>query len=183
MSSNDLSRTVKEFILPVNTILHVEHTIEEALASLRGRKIEEKIIYFYVVDAEGRLQGVVPTRKLLLSDPKRKVQEIMIATVARLRENHSLHEAMELLSKHELLALPVVDGDQRLTGIIDIQIYLDESVDIANTRHRSDMFQILGANATRRENEHSLEELSDSDALDRMQYGRGGCLCDHLPLF
>jgi magnesium transporter len=51
---------------------------------------------------------------------------------------------MELLSTHQLLALPVVDAQQRLKGVIDIQIYLDESFDIASARHSSDVFQILG---------------------------------------
>ena len=144
MTNNDLSRPVKDFAIPVHTTLHQDQTIEEALVSLRRRKIDEKIIYFYVVDDEGRLQGIVPTRRLLLKEPHHTIKEIMGHSVVRLSEEQSLEEAMELLSTHQLLALPVVDKQQRLKGMIDVQIYLEESLDIADARHSSDVFQILG---------------------------------------
>lgn len=144
MTSNDLSRPVKDFAIPVHTTLNQDQTIEEALNSLRGRKIDEKIIYFYVVDDQGCLQGIVPTRQLLLNEPHQTIKEIMKYSVVRLSEEQTLEEAMELLSTHQLLALPVVDKKQRLKGIIDVQIYLEESFDIADARHSSDVFQILG---------------------------------------
>lgn len=144
MKSNDLSRLVKDFVCPVHTTLHEDQTIEEALTSLRRRKVDDKIVYFYVVDDNGRLQGIVPTRQLLLKEPFQTIKEIMGHSVMRLTEEQSLEEAMELLSTHQLLALPVVDEEQRLKGVIDVQIYLDESFDIADKRHSSDVFQILG---------------------------------------
>ena len=114
MRSNDLSRPVKDFVSPVHTTLHVDQTIEEALTSLRRRKVDDKIVYFYVVDDNGRLQGIVPTRQLLLKELCQTIKEIMGHSVLRLTEEQSLEEAMELLSTHQLLALPVVDGEQRL---------------------------------------------------------------------
>jgi magnesium transporter len=144
MTKNDLSRPVKDFALPVHTTLRLDQTIEEALHSLRGRKIDEKIIYFYVVDDGECLQGIVPTRQLLLNDPHHKIKDIMKYSVVRLTEDQTLEEAMELLAMHQLLALPVVDKNQRLKGMIDVQVYLEESIDIADARHSSDVFQILG---------------------------------------
>lgn len=140
----DLSRPVKEFASPVQTILHVDQTIEEALISLRQRKIDDKIIYFYVVDHNGCLQGVVSTRDLLLKERHDTIKDIMIKSVIYLNEGQSLHEGMELLSSHKLLAVPVVDSKLRLIGVIDVQFYLDESIDGAGSRHSSDVFQILG---------------------------------------
>jgi magnesium transporter len=144
MAHNDLSRSVKEYAIPVHTTLHEDQTIEEALMSLRRRKIDDKIVYFYVVDDEGCLQGIVPTRQLLLKEPQSTIKEIMGHSVIRIREDQSLEEAMEMLSSHQLLAIPVVDSKQRLTGVIDVQLYLEESFDIADARHSSDVFQILG---------------------------------------
>jgi magnesium transporter len=144
MTHNDLSRPVKDFAAPIHTTLHQDQTIEEALISLRRRKIDDKIIYFYVVDDEGRLQGIVPTRQLLIKEPHLSIKEIMGHSVVRLREEQTLEEAMELLSSHQLLALPVVDSKQRLKGVIDVQLYLEESIDIADARHCTDVFQILG---------------------------------------
>lgn len=144
MTNNDLSRSVKEFAIPVHTILHEDQNIEEALISLRRRKIDDKVIYFYVIDDEGRLRGIVPTRHLLLKERHCSIKEIMAHSVVRLKEDQTLEEAMELLSTHRLLAIPVVDAQQRLKGVIDIQMYLEESFDIASARHSSDVFQILG---------------------------------------
>ncbi|MBS0604246.1 MAG: magnesium transporter [Verrucomicrobia bacterium] len=144
MTRNDLSRSVKDFAVSVHTTLHMEQTIEDALTSLRRRKIDEKIIYFYVIDDEGRLQGIVPTRQLLLKERHCTIKEIMLHSVVRLKEDQTLEEAMELLSTHHLLALPVVDKEQRFLGVIDVQMYLEESFDIADARHSNDVFQILG---------------------------------------
>jgi magnesium transporter len=146
MLKNDLSRPVKDFAIPVHTTLHQDQTIEEALVSLRQRKIDEKIVYFYVVDDEGRLQGIVPTRQLLLKDPHHKIKEVMGFSVIRVYEDQTLEEAMELFSSHQLLALPVVDKNEHLKGIIDVQVYIEESLDIADSLHNRDVFQILGLN-------------------------------------
>lgn len=150
MMHSDLSRPVKEFAIPVHTTLHQDQTIEEALISLRNRKIDDKIVYFYVVDDEGRLQGIVPTRQLLLKDPRQTIKEIMGFSVVRVTEDQSLEEAVELLSTHQLLALPIVDHQQHLVGIIDVQIYLEESFDMADARHSRDVFQILGLTLERK---------------------------------
>lgn len=144
MSHHDLSHPVGQFVSAVHTTLHEDQTIDEALVSLRHRKIDEKIIYFYVVNKEGHLKGIVSTRQLLLSSRHQTIKEIMIHDVVSLKENQTLQEAMELLAKHRLLALPVVDDKKRLLGVIDVDIYLEESVDVANARHSSDVFQILG---------------------------------------
>ncbi len=144
MPQKDLSKKVKDCAHPVHTVLHIDQTIEEALTSLRRRKIDEKIIYFYVIDDEGRLEGIVPTRQLLLKERHCTIKEIMVHPVFRIREDQTLEEGMELLSTHQLLQMPVVDGKQKLIGVIDVQMYLDGSFDIANARHSSDVFQILG---------------------------------------
>ncbi len=99
MTHNDLSRPVKEFATQVHTTLHEDQTIEEALISLRRRKIDEKIIYFYVVDDDRCLKGIVSTRQLLLNERHCTIKEIMTHSVIRLKEDQTLEEAMELLSK------------------------------------------------------------------------------------
>ncbi|MBS0649735.1 MAG: magnesium transporter [Verrucomicrobia bacterium] len=144
MAHTDFSRPVKDFAFPVHTVLYADQTIAEALESLRSRRIDEKVIYFYVVDAEDRLVGVIPTRSLLLKEPKQKIGHIMTKAVVCLHEDQTLQEAMEMLNHHQLLALPVVDEKKRIRGAIDVQLYLEESIDLADARHSHDVFQILG---------------------------------------
>ena len=57
---------MKDFVTPVHTVIHVNQTIEQALVEIRSHAIREKIIYFYVINDDNQLFGVVSTRKLLL---------------------------------------------------------------------------------------------------------------------
>lgn len=144
MSQKDLSRSVIDFVNSVETVVHPGQTIEEALTSIREKEIHEKIVYFYVLDDNGKLVGVVPTRRLLLRSPKTTIKEVMDSKVIALLSTQSLAEAMMVFETHHLLALPVVDEEQHFLGVIDVQIYMEESVDIVNARRRNDIFQMLG---------------------------------------
>lgn len=142
---HDLSRKVGDFIHPIDATILIDQTVDEALASIRQHKIAEKIFYFYVVDLEMHLKGVVSTRALLLSDSQTKIHDITEEHVISVSADHTLREAMKTLTSHRLLALPVVDHDQKLLGLIDIQLYLEEAVDVAQARRSStDLFQVLG---------------------------------------
>ncbi|MCB1107296.1 MAG: magnesium transporter [Chlamydiia bacterium] len=144
MTEKDLSRPLRQFIIPVRTTIHVEHTVEEALRYLRDKHITDEIIYIYVVDEERKLIGVVPTRRLLLTPPEVPIREIMGTHLISLRGDQTLQEAMEFLETHHLLALPVVDDHNHLLGVIDVGLYLEEKVDVATARRRSDIFQMIG---------------------------------------
>lgn len=147
MSRNDLHKKVGEFISPVHTILQHNQTVVEAMRYIRRHPLEDKIFYFYVVDEDQQLKGVVSTRNLLLSHPDTLIHSITEESVVSVRADETLREAMEALTKNRLLAIPVVDDENRLLGIIDIQFYLDEAVDVAQARRSStDLFQVLGLN-------------------------------------
>lgn len=140
----DLKRLVKDFVMPTKTIIKVDYTIEEAIECLRHRHIDERIIYIYVLDDENRLCGVVPTRTLLFKDPSTKIVDVMHTSIICLYSNQTLQEAMEFLESHKLLALPVVDAEKHFLGVIDVDLYLEESLDIVNSRRLSDIFQMIG---------------------------------------
>ncbi len=144
MTSQDLNRKVKDYVTPVKTVVPKDVTIDEALTIIREKNIHEKIIYFYVVDSAGKLLGVVSTRKLLLNKPDSKIESIMDKSVVCLSSTQTLHEALEFLDSHHLLALPVVDEENHFLGVIDVDLYLDESVDVGNARLRKDIFQLIG---------------------------------------
>ena len=144
MSRQDLHRPIGDFTNPVQTIVHPDQTIEEALTCVREKDIHEKIVYFYVVSTEGKLVGVVPTRRLLLRSPKTFIREIMDTKVICLLDKQSLRDALAVFESHHLLALPVVDEEQHFLGVIDVQLYMEETVDVINARRRNDIFQVLG---------------------------------------
>jgi len=144
MEKKNFNKPLRDFITPVRTTIHVDQTIEEALKFLRDKHIEEEIIYIYVVNDERKLVGVVPTRKLLLSELDTPISSIMDVDLICLNSDQSLQEAMEFLESHRLLALPVIDDKKHLLGVIDVGHYLEEKVDVANARRRIDIFQMIG---------------------------------------
>lgn len=144
MTYKQLSEPIRDFIHPVRTAVHMDQTVGEAIQSLREKKIEAEIIYIYVVDDEKRLIGIVPTRRLLLSDSALSIHKIMETSVVTLHGGQTLQEAMEVLETHRLLALPVIDENRHLLGIIDVEFYLEERMDLANSRMRLELFQLMG---------------------------------------
>jgi len=121
-----------------------DQTVGESLAWLRQHPPQGRIIYFYVVDSEGRLQGVVPTRRLILSPPEKPLADIMVRQVIALPAEATVLEACEFFIQHRLLAIPVVDPDRRLLGVVDVELYTEELSELEDANKREDLFQMIG---------------------------------------
>jgi magnesium transporter len=139
---------------PVSRHLHqdfaqilVSQTVGEALDGLRRHPPQGRILYLYVVDDQGRLAGVVPTRRLLLAAPEQAVAEIMVRQVVALPARTTVLEACEFFIQHRFLAFPVVDEGRRLIGVVDVELYTDEVTELEGGRGRDDLFQLLGVHA------------------------------------
>lgn len=140
----DQKKFARDYAAPVETVIPLESNVEEALILLRQKQIQQKIIYFYVVDERHKLKGVISSRQLLLAEPKARIEELMQDSVIKVRADQTLRQVMEIFSARSLLALPVVDEEERLLGMIDVQMITNESVDVADLRSRSDLFQMIG---------------------------------------
>jgi len=139
-----LERPVSEYIRSGPPPLRIDQSVGEALASIRSTGLEERIFYFYVVDAEGRLSGVVPARKLLTEPLERIVGEVMMQRVLSLPQTATLMEACECFIMHKFLAIPVVDGKKRLQGIIDVGLFTDEVMELGAGGNNDQIFQTIG---------------------------------------
>ena len=124
--------------------IRMEQTVGEALTEIRALPPEGRIIYFYVIDAENRLQGVVPTRRLLLSPLEEPLESIMIRHVIRLPSTATVLDACEVFMMQRLLALPIVDDEQRLIGVVDVDLYTEERSEIDRSERNDDLFQLIG---------------------------------------
>ena len=143
-SKEHFGREIREFIRPGPPPLSLNQTVEEALAAIRSSGLEERIFYFYVVDAEGRLSGVVPSRRLLTEDLGRMIGDIMMQRVLSLPESATLMEACECFILHKFLAIPVVDSQKRLLGIIDVRLFTDEVMELGSGSNNDQLFQSIG---------------------------------------
>ena len=144
MPERNLSRPLRDCISPVETVMPINATVKEALTELRKKKIQQKFVYFYVIDDQGRLKGVISTRQLLLANLESKIIELMSKSIVSLSEDETLADALIEFSKHPLLALPVIDCEGHLLGIVDVQMVTNEKVDIADVHTRLDIFRIVG---------------------------------------
>jgi magnesium transporter len=128
--------------------LSVDHTVGEALESLRSSPSPARIVYFYVVDGDGRLQGVIPSRALLLSAPQTRIADIMLRNVIAIPAEATVLDACEFFVLHRFLAFPVIDAQRRLIGAIDVELYTDELRDLGGGLS-DDLFQLIGVHLAR----------------------------------
>jgi magnesium transporter len=128
--------------------IHVNQTVGEALEAIRLQQSEGRIIYFYVVDDENRLQGVVPTRRLLLNALHKKVADIMVREVVAISHHATVLDACEFFILHRLLAFPVVDEDRRIVGVVDVELYTTELSELDRSQQNDYLFQLVGVHLT-----------------------------------
>src|SRR5438874_12656052 len=83
--------------------LRADQTVAQALVSVRESQSPGRIIYFYVADRDGRLQGVVPTRRLLLSPPDTSVTSVMVQPVVAIPQSATVLEACEFLDRKSVV--------------------------------------------------------------------------------
>ena len=124
--------------------LREDLTIRQALEVIRQRGIGEKIVYFYVVDADNRLLGVLPTRRLLTTPLEQRLSDVMIKRVVALPDTATVMEACEAFVLHKFLALPVVDDRRRIVGMVDVGLLSDEAFDIAERDRMDALFESIG---------------------------------------
>jgi len=119
-------------------------TIREALDTIRTRGVGEQIVYFYVVDDEDRLVGVLPTRQLLMSDLNKKLHEVMVERMVTIPHNATVFEACEFFVMYKYLAFPIVDESKRILGVVDVNLFAEEVFDIADRDKTDFFFESLG---------------------------------------
>lgn len=124
--------------------LRQDLTVAQALQQVREGGVGEKIIYFYVVDDDGRLAGVLPTRRLLTARLEQSLGEIMVSRVVTIPETASVLEACEVFVLYKFLAIPVVDGERRIVGVVDVSLFTEEVLDFAEREQTDAAFESIG---------------------------------------
>jgi len=124
--------------------IHTYDTVGEALDCIRNCRTESTILYFYVLDAEERLVGTIQTRKLLTSPLNTKIEQIMSKNLIAIPHTANLMEALEFFILHRYLAFPVVDEQRKMLGIIDVNVFTQEMLDIEEQEQVHSVFDTLG---------------------------------------
>jgi magnesium transporter len=119
--------------------------VEEAIRYVRRQAKDhlETIYYVYVLDATQHLMGVVSFRELLLAPGDQPVSEVMHTDVISVPEEMDQEEVARVIAKHDILAVPVVDAEGRVKGIVTV----DDVVDVVETEATEDIQKIGGTAA------------------------------------
>lgn len=122
------------FCLPVGT------TAREAVAAIQEHREVELIFYLYVIDGEGRLAGVTSLRRLLLAPPDAMLGDIAQRDVIHVGTGTDQEEVARLAARYDLMAIPVVDDERRLAGIVTV----DDIIDIVREEATEDFLKMVG---------------------------------------
>ncbi len=110
--------------------LKKNNTVEDAIKRIRRTGVDKETIYTcYVTDESRHLIGVTTVKELLLHENDVKIEDLMETNVIYINTHDDQETAADLLSKYDFLALPVVDMEQRLVGIITVDDAMDVLVD------------------------------------------------------
>jgi magnesium transporter len=119
-------------------------TVRRAIEALQRRKDDGRILYFYVIDGEGRLIGVMPARLFVTRDPDRRLSEVCIRDIIAINAGYSLLEAAKIFERHRFLSLPAIDGRGRIIGVLDLHVFAARTVDVSDRAVLEEVFQTIG---------------------------------------
>ncbi len=133
--------------LMTTEFIAVEERLTAGGAIDRLRELEpdaETIYYVYVLDEEGRLTGVISLRDLIVARPETPVPEVMIREPKAVNVNADQDEVAEVVAHYNLLAVPVVDDDGVMMGIVTVDDALDTVIPTAWKKRLPRVFSRLG---------------------------------------
>jgi magnesium transporter len=136
--------TAGRIMTPDYFALDEEMTVAEAITALQKRSEEfEMAFYIYVVDSRNHLLGVISLRQLLLNPPSTPLRKIMIGDVIRVTTDTDQEEVARHVATYNLLAVPVVDAESKLVGIITV----DDIIDVMREEATEDIYALAGVDA------------------------------------
>lgn len=119
--------------------LKKEMRVDQALESIRKNGVDKETINIcYVIDSSRKLEGIIPIRKLILSDPSEILEDIMETNFVSVHTLDDQEEVANIFRKYDLIAVPVVDNENRLVGIITV----DDIVDIIEEENTEDFHKM-----------------------------------------
>jgi DNA repair protein RecO len=133
-------QTAGRIMNPKVFALSEEMTAGEAISALQGSRDVEVVFYLYVVDGRRHLVGVVSLRRLLLVSPSTPLKRIMTTDLISVRAEMDQEEVARQVASYNLLAIPVVDEENKLVGVITV----DDIIDVIKDEATEDVYRLAG---------------------------------------
>ena len=139
-------QTAGRIMSPKVFSLEEDSTVEQAIRELQDAGDLEMVFYIYVVDDHGNLVGVLSLRQLLLKRPEIPLKDIMETDVIRVTTDTDQEEVSQLVASYNILAIPVVDTQNKLVGVITV----DDVIDVIKEEATEDMYRLAGLDVEER---------------------------------
>ena len=133
-------RTAGRLMNPNVFALAEDLTAGESITALQNARDVEMVFYLYVVDERRHLVGVVSLRRLLLVPPDTPLKRIMTTDVYSARVDTDQEEVARMVASYNLLAIPAVDAENKLVGVITV----DDVIDVIKDEATEDVFRLAG---------------------------------------
>jgi magnesium transporter len=133
-------QTAGRIMNPKVFALSEDMTAGEAITTLQGARDVEMVFYLYVVDVRRHLVGVISLRRLLLVPPATPLKRIMTTDLTSVRTDTDQEEVARLVASYNLLAIPVVDEENKLVGVITV----DDVIDVIKDEATEDVYRLAG---------------------------------------
>jgi magnesium transporter len=121
-------------------------TVAQAIEAIRQYPRKESFFYVYCVDADQHLVGVLSLRSLILANAVAQLKDLMVQSVVRTQIDSKPEEVAQLVSKYDLLSVPVVDMQNRLVGVVTV----DDVLDVIQEQAEEDLLHLAGVAASER---------------------------------
>jgi magnesium transporter len=139
-------QTAGRIMNPKVFALSEDMTAGEAITTLQGSRDVEMVFYLYVVDVRRHLVGVISLRRLLLVPPSTPLKRIMTTDLISVRTDTDQEEVARQVASYNLLAIPVVDEENKLVGIITV----DDVIDVIKDEATEDIYRLAGVSTDER---------------------------------
>jgi len=134
--------TAGGIMTPEVTTVTEDMTVQRVIDHIRGEASEnENIYYIYVIDDDRTLTGVVSLRQLIMSQPDVLIEDIVEHDVFKVDVETDQEEVAELMSKYDLLAVPVVDETGKIAGMVTV----DDALDVLEEESAEDLALATGS--------------------------------------
>ena len=148
-------KTAGRIMNPTVFALSEDLTVGEAITELQNHRDIEMVFYLYVVDERRHLVGVTSLRRLLLVSPETPLKRIMVADLISARVDMDQEEVARQVAAYNLLAIPVVDEENKLVGIITV----DDVIDVIKDEATEDIYRLAGVSGDERAFTPPMESL------------------------
>jgi magnesium transporter len=139
-----LAQNIRAHVREDFVTLDRDLSVGEAIEVIRKAAAGNPIQYYYVVDRDHKLVGVLPLRRLITFPTDKRLHEVMTARVVAIPWSATVMDACEFFVMHRLLAFPVVDAHRAVIGVVDISQFTTEMVDLGGEARPDEMFEAIG---------------------------------------